>query len=353
MTARDLRRAASVLVCGACCAPFALAACLYDVPDVGAPAPDVDSGVSGPDVSSTDGSAAKDAGGNDANVADAGGCNPDAAFGTPALVSELADPSYDARYPRLTSDERTIYYAFGPAAGPFVLYSATRATTSSPFSGMAPIAGLTGANGSDNNVTVSEDGLVALLSSNRKQGSVNPTVSQIWSTSRANTSAAFSTPLWSNTGFGSQDGDYDPFFVSGGGGLFYLASVSLSAPGIAHIRRATFVNGTYGSASGPDFSTGNSAADDRAPVLTPDELRIYYATNANPSGGVLGGGAGNVWTSSRPSTALQWRPPTVVAELSGFGTYPKPGWVSADDCRLYLFSNKSGHDAIYVATRGH
>ena len=272
-----------------------------------------------------------------------------AAFGAPTVLSELADPNYDERYPRLSPDERTIYYAFGPPAGPFVLFSAARAATNDPFGKGAAIAGLTPASGSDNNITVSANGLVALISSNRTQGAVNPNVSQIWSTSRASTAAPFASPLWSNTGFGAQNGDYDPYFVPGAGGLFYYANVSLSHPA-PHNQRAVFNAGTNNGASGPGFGTGNSAAEDRAPVVTPDELRIFFASNAGPDGGVQAGG--RIWTSTRPSSALAWLPPWIVPELSGFGTYPHPGWISADGCRLYLSSNKSGRDAIYLAKRG-
>jgi len=285
----------------------------------------------------------------DASVVDDGSCNPAAAFGTPTILAELADPNYDERFPRLSPDERTIYYAFGPPAGPFVLFSAARVASTGPFGKGAAIAGLTPASGSDNNITVSPDGLVALLSSNRTQGSVNPNVSQIWSTSRANTSAAFATPVWSNTAFGSQNGDYDPYFVPGAGGLFYSANVTLSNPA-PHIRRGVFNAGGYSGASGPGFGTGNAVAEDRAPVVTPDELRIYFASNAGPDGGVQPGG--RIWTSTRPSSAVAWLAPWIVAELAGFGTYPQPGWISADGCRLYLTSNKSGRDAIYLAKRG-
>lgn len=327
---------------GAC----ALAACAYEVPDVLTSEGDA-SGVDAPaDVAtSVDANDASDA------IVDAGGCNPQAPFGVPVILAELADPSYAARDPRLTADERTIHFAFGPPSGPFVLFVATRATSTGPFGKPSPVAGLTPSSGSDNNITVSADGLTALLSSNRTQGSVNPNVSQIWSTTRASTSSSFAAPVWANTGFGSQNGDFDPFFVEGAGGIFYLASAGYPTP-IVKIRRSVFLgNNTFGDPSGPSFTSGNNGADERAPVVTPDELRIYYASNAGLDGGILSAG-GNVWTSTRPSTAVAWQKPWVVAELQSFGTYPRPGWASADGCRLYLTSNKSGRDAIYVATRG-
>ncbi len=354
MTVRPPRRRAwrvplAVVALGGSSAALANA-CAYEVPEVVTPL--VDSG--GTDVIVGDG------GSTDASDADAdadaatGTCNPIAPFGTPVLIPELADPNvtYESREPRLSADELTVYFAFGPQNGTFVLFTATRPSMTATFGAKAPIAGLTGGSGSDNNITVSADGLVALLSSNRTQGSVNPNVSQLWSTSRPNASAAFATPVWSNTGFGSQNGDYDPFFIPGAGGLFYSVYADLNT-GILKIKRSVYAgNNTYNGASGPGFAPPNAAASDRAPVLTPDELRIFYASNAGLDGGVLPPGNGNIWTSARPSSAVGWPPPIAVAELVNFGTYPRPGWVSANGCRLYLTSNKSGRNLIYVATRG-
>ena len=322
--------ALGALVANACAA----AACWYDVPDVTTM---VDSG--GPE-------AATDAAPTDAgtDVMDAG-CNPDAPFGTPVVVPGFANPSYDERYPRLSPDELTIYYAFGPSSGPFVLFTASRTSTTTPFGAGSPIAGLTGGSGSDNNITVSSDGLTALISSTRTQSSVNPNVSQIWSTLRTSPSSAFLPPAWSNTTFGSQNGDFDPYFVTGN--LFYYAhlpingSVDLSAASVVVEPDA----GIYGAGPAVDISNLNSSADDRAPVVTPDELTIYFASNRGSDGGT------NVWTSSRPSNAIAWQTPWMVAELAGFGN-PRPGWISADGCRLYLTSRAAGSDDIYLATRG-
>lgn len=338
------RRASFGAVAGASLA-CTLAGCWFDVPDVASSDP-TDSGA----ADSEAGDARVPADATDALVDGGGGCNPDAAFGAPLVLPELANPNYDERYPRLSPDERTIYYSLGPPGGPFVLFFASRAAPTGPFGNAAAIAGLTGGGQSDVNITVSSSGLVALMSSTRTQQSVNPNVSQIWSTLRQNTSSPFAAPIWSNTTFGSQNGDFDPYFVPGAGGHFYYANLPIN--GSIDLNDAVFNAGVYSGAMSPGFGSLNSAAEDRAPVVTPDELRIYFASNRGLDGGVLGSG-GNVWTSTRPSSAVVWQAPRVVSELAGFGSYPRPGWISADGCRLYLTSNKAGSEDVYVATRGH
>lgn len=351
---KPLRLAGIVLGSAAVALALTTGACGYEVPDVGTGTPD--SGL-GPDVTllpdAADSGAAADA--KDAAAVDDGSCNPAKAFGTPVLVQGLADPGYDERFPRLTPDELRVYYALAPKNnGMSALFTATRASPTGGFGPPVAVAGLTGGTGSDNNITVSADGLWALISSNRTQQSVNPNVSQIWATSRASAASPFAAPNWTNTGWGSQNGDFDPYFVPGAGNLFYSANMPFNGTA-AHIRRAVLLDPTssppsFGNAPPPDFSTGNAAAEDRAPVVTADELRIYFASNSGPSGGTMAGG--NIWTSTRVSKAVGWVAPTMVSELAGFGTYPRPGWISPDDCRLYLWSNKAGSEDVYVATRG-
>ena len=325
-------------------AALSLGACGYEVPEVVVPPASIDSGGgdAGADVVAP----------TDAMVADVddGSCNPNAPFGAPVRIDELVQAGYDERYPRLSPDERIVYYSFGKANGTFSLYSASRASSTGPFGKGTPIAELIGGDLSDVNLTVSADGLVALMSSTRTNGSIYPHVSQIWSMSRATTGAPFSKLTWSDTAFGSQNGDLDPYFVPNAGGLFYYANVSLNETK-PHISRHVFSDGGYPNAAGKGFGTGNPAAEDRDPVVTPDDLRIYFASNAGADGGVLPSG-GNIWTSTRADAFSDWLSPRIVAELAGFGTYPHPGWISPDACRLYLSSNKSGDEAMYVARRG-
>jgi len=313
---------------------LAVVACWYDVPDVV-----TDSGApeAAADAPSSDAAADADAGAADA---DDGGCNPDAPFGAPVVIAGLANPTYDERYPRLSPDELTIYFAFGPPAGPFVLFTASRSSIGAAFGTPAPIAGLTGGSGSDNNITVSPNGLVALMSSTRTQTSVNPNVSQIWSTSRNAPDASFAAPVWSNTTFGTQNGDFDPYFV-GSSGLFYYAHLPMN--GSIDLSYAVFSGGNYTGATGPSIANLNSTAEDRSPTLTPDELTIYFSSSR--------GGTGHVWMSNRPSNAVQFQAPWMVSELSSLGN-PRPGWISANNCRLYLTINVSGNDDIYLAQRG-
>jgi len=83
----------------------------------------------------------------------------------------------------------------------------------------------------------------------------------------------------------------------------------------------------------------NSTADDTNPVLSPDELTIYFVSNRL--------GIGHAWMAHRDSTSAAFGAPVSLAHLRA-----APSWVSPDGCRLYLSqATADGFLDVYVATR--
>jgi len=324
----------------------ALGACWYDVPDVVT------------DASMLDGT-------GDAPPADApaeaqldaapdGGCNTDAAFGAPKLIGELASGSfgsYDETYPRMSADERTIFFSIGP---PFVVHTATRADAFGTFSPPIPLPGLA-STGSDLNITISADGRVALLSG--FHSGTNTSAAQLFSAERANADAGFSGPFWEGTTFGASFGDVDPYFFGAGYDFYY----AIDAGPDLDIGEAQYIPGCTASPCDGHYngigSTGPlnvAKAADRAPAVDPTETLIYFASNRSSDGGAPLPYS-RVWTSARGDSQLAWGAPQLVAELAtdAVTTNPRPGWLSPNGCRLYLTLHDStaGHDRIYVASK--
>jgi Tol biopolymer transport system component len=82
------------------------------------------------------------------------------------------------------------------------------------------------------------------------------------------------------------------------------------------------------------------------PVVTPDELTIYFTSPA--------GGTGDIYVAHRAAMTDPFGEPSIVSELDSSTTNEEPSWVSADGCDLYFSSDRaggSGYD-LYVAHRG-
>jgi hypothetical protein len=101
----------------------------------------------------------------------------------------------------------------------------------------------------------------------------------------------------------------------------------------------------------------NTLGSNRTPVLSPDEMTIYFSSNrpsATKDGSI---DDYDVWVAKRTIAGGAFGTPELVANVSS-NVDDYPSWVSADDCRLYLFGEREvpggggGTDqAVWVATR--
>ena len=83
------------------------------------------------------------------------------------------------------------------------------------------------------------------------------------------------------------------------------------------------------------------------PVVSADELTILFATRAT------GANDSHVWMGTRPTTAAPFGSIAQVPVVDAPGL-DHPTWISPDDCRLYLHSDRTGGSGgfdYYVAER--
>jgi hypothetical protein len=85
----------------------------------------------------------------------------------------------------------------------------------------------------------------------------------------------------------------------------------------------------------------NTDAAEVAPVVTVDELTIYFSSDRP------GSNASAIWFAHRTSKSQEFVDPRVLVQLSTSGS-EAPDWISPDQCTMYLHR---APNRIYVAKR--
>jgi hypothetical protein len=281
--------------------------------------------------------------------ADAGRrCDPTTPFTSFAPVAELASVDYESGF-RLSPDGLEAFFSRAPrypdASGGVGLvgndlYSAKRVDASAAFTSITRLEppSLVDAYTPDLNATVSADGRTMYFDSYRP-------FRRVWKSTRA----APSSP-WSDATqvalFDDGWEEYDPFLVPDGSALYFTTATDL--PGYeraGHVWRAPITNDTIGMPVVMADLLNGTDHGQRAAVVTPDELVIFWADSGeNPPT--------RMWTASRSSKMAAFTNKRQLSELNG--TYlDLPSWVSPDACTLYFASQRAGPNVldIYVARR--
>jgi len=118
----------------------------------------------------------------------------------------------------------------------------------------------------------------------------------------------------------------------------YVVAVACGAPDA----RADFTFGARVSL-GPVV---NSPQGDSIPVVSPDGLELYFASN-RPGGS----GDYDIWVSKRPSTEAPWEPPANLGPGINSTGQEFPTSVSSDGLTLYFFAYMFTYRDLYTATR--
>jgi hypothetical protein len=284
----------------------------------------------GTDASRSDG-AHSDGGGDDA-LPDVPppACNLQAAFGPPVLVPGL--PNQVAVYVSavFSPDELTAYYSRSMGGvGSWDIYVAKRERTSDPFGADSLLTALSTTN-NDTVSSVSSDGRALYLYSdrNRALGSY-----QIYLATRADLNADFGEPAPVAALNGSSLDS--SAFITATGDHIYFASLR-SANG--DIYASPISGGVIGTPV--KVPAINSANGDFSPVLSADQLTIFWDSN-RPDGNAKG--EFDIWTATRSSTSENFSAPRNVAELNTAGR-ESPTWLSPDGCRLYFEYSPANRD---------
>jgi hypothetical protein len=266
---------------------------------------------------------------------DAARCDPTAPFGAAVPIAELATKADDLAA-RLTPDELTIVFAHGTAAPNYDLYLATRTNTTDPFGAPTLLASVNSVY-SDDSPSLSPDQLALFFDSTRTSGMVH-----IYSSQRATAADPFDPPIAMPA---LSDGE-DHALLANPSAL-YFASAVRTGLGKNDLWRASVdpagVVGTPAAVIGPI----NSGDDEDYPVLTSDELQLYFVrTNATGS---------TLYETTRAASTDPFVTPTPITGIvpSGAGS-ATPSWVSPDGCHLYLsidLQGAAGGLDLYMASR--
>jgi hypothetical protein len=276
-------------------------------------------------------------------------CDLSRPFGPPTLVAGLANPmAKNVAGLRLSPDSLTGYFhadrpaGVGPSGMFMDLYTATRRTPRAPFEHVAPLGDSTiNTPAEEANPTVSGDGRTLVFS----RGVGSRTHLYYATRNTSDDSFIFGGPVFAastSSGF-----EHTPFFREDAQSLYF--SSNRVADQDSDIYRVAW-NGSRsdGAVAVSELNTTFSEAD---PVVTPDDLTIYFSSN-RPS--PTAQGEQDIWMSARASTRDRFSPPKNVSELNS-PRLKAPTFVSRDQCALYLFvadlGPSDGTAAQYVAER--
>lgn len=262
-------------------------------------------------------------------------CDPAAPFGEPVLLAEIDLPGHEA-VSDLSPDELTLYYVTTVTGSTGVhIAMRSRATATSPFGPASYPFGLPASD--DWSVAISADGLSAVLSTARS-GTAGVDMFQ---TSRPSPADTFGN-LTKLTGLNSS-ADEQGSQLSADGKTFYFDS---TRSGARDLYRAPVTVGGFG-APEPIAELNTPNAVEAVPVLSADELTIYFHSTrgSDPTG--------DIWMAKRASKQAPFTDIALVPNVNAAGAADAPGFVSRDDCRLYMSSMRgpTGEYAPYVASR--
>jgi hypothetical protein len=228
-----------------------------------------------------------------------GPCNLALPFGAPVSLASLNSSAVE-QHPRLLPDEKTIWFQRTSATTGFDLYVATRTSTSVQFDPPSPVGELDTAS-NDVDLTVSPDGMHAYFASDRIGGLG---AYDVWQASRDAAAAPFDlvspTPNVSST-----LNDHETYYIPGA-----LYFVSDRGSGGEDIYRAAEQAGGFASPLLiPELA---SPASDGYPVVSADELHVWFASTRDDAGFAM-------YEAKRAIKTAPWNTPTVVPEFASFG----------------------------------
>jgi len=297
--------------------------------------PDASSDGSSVDAAQVDaGNSIVDAAAPDADATANSICDSTKPFGMPVLVSGLeTQESYSAR---LSADELTMFYVIQTATNGTDIYQATRSLADASFVSNGPMPAVNSA-ADEYWPTLSADGLLVFFESSRTltpddAGVYQDDQARIWSSSRVDVRTDFNPPR------------IDTIFVDGGTegapylhpakASLYFASGSRGGAGDIDLFVAT-TNASGVVTSINNITAVNSAVEENMPVVSADELELYFGRPDQGDNDTTR----NIWVSRRTQKTGQFGPPALLTELNTTND-EYPSFVSADGCRLFFISNR-------------
>jgi Tol biopolymer transport system component len=260
---------------------------------------------------------------------------------SPVKVANVNTSGYE-RDPFVSADELSFYVSTdrGTSDGSTDIYLATRATAQGTFGAPAIVASLSVMMTNETKVSMTANGLYAVLGSTKSGGSGGV---DVWEASRPTTTAAFG-PLGRGhvMNVETSANDHDPE-ISADGLHLYIAPDG----GGQHIVVATRANmsANFGAPTTITeiMDPGNNGDGD--PTVSPDERLIVFSSNRVGTGKA----GGNLWYAVRDTPTGTFSTPIPVPDIN---TDANDGdaHISADGCRLYYGNDGDGDWNVYVST---
>jgi hypothetical protein len=346
---RRIAGAAALVVVGMCFLSAAVGAC------VGTDAAStVDPGAN--DAGGDTGAGATSDGGTDASAADV--FVPDAAIDAPPPRCDINKPfgaslpvdgvstGLDEQGISLSPDELTAYFSRdGNGSNGQDLLVGKRGKIGDPFTSVI-LDGYDNSN-VDYEPSVSSNELTLIFWSIR----VGSTTPDLYQATRTNKTLSFDpAALIVALQTGAVEGT--PGLRPDGKILYYGANPDSATKGFDIYRAARQGDGTF---LGPTIAQQNllvnvnSAFDELHPVISDDELTIYFSSTRTD---LTNMGGQDIFVARRLDTAQPFGTPKNVSELNSVDE-EAPNWVSPDGCAIYLTAKHTGGGGtdIYVARR--
>ena len=269
-------------------------------------------------------------------------CDPTKPFDVPARFSELSSSSNDL-WPSVTTDELTIYFHSDRGGtgtlGMDDIFVATRPSLSASFGVPAVVANVNNVS-YDQCPSISGDGLF-LYTDRLASGS---TGWDIWAAQRASTTVDFGAPTRVDSLNASGPTQDSNQYVLPDNSAIYFASSRISTSNFELYRATRNVGGTFDAAT-PTIML--PASNEGSVVVTPDELTMYFSSDASPTLGTY-----DIWMSKRTTAADGWGTPTHLTELSS-DQMDYVSAISADGCNIYLshYENAGTAQELYWARK--
>jgi hypothetical protein len=266
-------------------------------------------------------------------------CDPGKDFGEPVRIEGLNSLETSDQDVRLTADELTLVYARGVPGSEdskLNLYLATRPSRDAAWStpSMAPFARINDLS-EQRAPSLSDDGLT-LYFANYVVGEKY----EIAVATRATTLGEFG-PGEAIAGLNVVGvNERDPWFLPGGDVVYFVSQRDDAVS--YHVYRAERDGSVFAPAErileleGPDGM-------EVTPVVSPDELTIYWSSERSDLGGK---GSVDIYRAHRERADLPFGSIENVASVNSAST-DVATWVSADDCVMYLRSERPSNDEFY------
>jgi hypothetical protein len=275
-------------------------------------------------------------------------CEPDQPFGIGARIDAEGRSVEAARF---TRDETYAYVSLCPVDNMGVANKVACDLFVVQFDATAPTVAGGASMGSVNSPcydaypTISADGRHILYASTRNSG-VGTTCGQlkVWVASSAD--GLFLNPdITQFAGLPAGRCGNEPYVVGDSAQAMYFSTVPCTG-GVSDLRVSRGAPPTYGGSMTELVPGVNSSADEFAPVVSEDELEIFFARGSAANSRL------DIFHAQRPNPAVDFLEPVKLDVQSSPGIN-WPVWISPDRCRLYYIQKptQGSRAELFVARR--